>query len=109
MSLCSREITVYILASDILIYEFSRRKEPFDQLKKKKNIYIYIYIIPKHYVNSYQTNCRNKAWTSPSYKDCREIVEETRNMELSLKKASKKKEVLEKELYLKLKGQPPLK
>ena len=29
-------------------------------------------------------------------------------MELSLKKASKKKEVLEKELCLKLKGQPPL-
>ena len=41
MSLCSREITVYILAWQV-IYEFSRRKEPFDQLKKKKYIYIYI-------------------------------------------------------------------
>ena len=29
-------------------------------------------------------------------------------MELSLKKASKKKEVLEKEFCIKLKGQPPL-
>ena len=45
--------------------------------------------------------------TSSSYKDCREIVVETRNMELSLKKASKKKEVLEKEFCPKLKGQPP--
>ena len=104
MSLCSREITVYILASDIWILE---TKGAVWSIEKKK-IYIYIYIIPKHYVNSYQTICRNKAWTSPSYKDCREIVEETRNMELSLKKASKKKEVLEKELCLKLKGQPPL-
>ena len=52
-------------------------------------------------VNSYN------AWTSPSYKDCKVVVE-TRNMELSLKKASKKKEVLEKEFFLKLKGQPLL-
>ena len=60
------------------------------------------YRISTEQVNSY------KNWISPSYKDCREIVVETMNMELSLKKASKKKEVLEKEFCPKLKGQPPL-
>ena len=63
-------------------------------------------------LNSYRISTKQvnnyKTWTSPSYKDCKEIVVETRNMELSLKKASIKKEVLEKKLCFKLKGQPPL-
>ena len=41
-------------------------------------------------LNSYKISTEQvssyKAWTSPSYKDCKEIVVETKNMELSLEK-----------------------
>ena len=59
------------------------------------------YRISTKQVNSY------KAWTSPSNKDCREIVVETRNMELSLKKASKRKKLWRKNSVLNLRNNLP--
>ena len=45
--------------------------------------------------------------TSSSYKDCKEIVVETRNMELSLKKASKRKKFWRKNYILNLRDNSP--